>query len=53
MDSKICAECNKVYKINEFIMYHGYRNPYCNTCRKERSKRNNDRISKLKKVKLW
>lgn len=50
---KKCTQCKEDKSLAEFIKQGMYRHPMCDPCRKAYMKKNNNRITKLKRLKLW
>ena len=50
---KICKVCKIEKHIDEFIKMRHYRHSMCNPCRKEYTRKNNAKISRLKRQPLW
>ena len=51
---KKCSDCKQEKSEADFIkLCSGYRHSQCDPCRKEYLKKNNKKLAKLKKEKLW
>ena len=51
---RICSQCKESKVKEDFLRTAGgNRHPYCNKCRRVYMNKNNQRISKLKKIRIW
>ena len=51
---KICKKCDVSQTLDNFRTENtGYKSPYCDPCRKAYLKKNNQRLIKLRRVKVW